>query len=110
MLGQAGEKLAGDFLVQRGYKILDSNVRLGTRELDLVVFDQKYDELVFVEVKTRDRESGVSPSRAVNWQKKLALTRAAQTYLELKGYDKDYRFDIISVVAGQITHLENITW
>ena len=55
--GAWGERLAADFLENKGYRILGRNVRFGSRcELDLVARSPAPEALVFVEVKTRRNE------------------------------------------------------
>ena len=47
----AGERLAAEHLVRRGYRILERNYRTRWGELDIVAFDGA--TLAFCEVKTR---------------------------------------------------------
>ena len=106
--GNAGEAAAVVFLEAQGYRIVDTNVRPGTREnripgeLDIVAWDG--DALCFVEVKTRTVTAGViseSPAEAVTGAKqrqivRLALLYAAQSDL-LAGDDVPLRFDVVAV-------------
>ena len=50
-IGNFGEILAKNFLITRNYTIIDSNIKLGYLEIDLIAREK--DQLVFVEVKTR---------------------------------------------------------
>ena len=50
-LGRLGEQLAHDFLIAKGYQILEQNWSCGHKEIDIIAMDGK--ELVIVEVKTR---------------------------------------------------------
>ena len=50
-LGKRGEDLATEYLMKKGYKILERNFRAGKCEIDIVAKDGQ--KLVFVEVKTR---------------------------------------------------------
>ncbi|MDD5290145.1 MAG: YraN family protein [Patescibacteria group bacterium] len=98
-LGNLGEDLARKFLEERGYKILSGNYHSRHGEADLVVYDQKTKDVVFVEVKTRSGIFYGSPSEAVDRRKKARLTYTAQKYLKENNYglNQNYRFDIISV-------------
>jgi putative endonuclease len=112
-VGAWGEEQAAAYLSARGYTVLGRNVRPNRRdELDLVV--RQGDTLVFVEVKTRHRETFARPARAVNPAKRHALNRAAVAYLRKARFpDLYYRFDVIEVLGqpeeGEplIRHLEN---
>ena len=68
--GIKAEELATTFLINKGCLFLEKNIRLGNSEIDLIVLDQKFDEIVFVEVKYRREEEYGNPSQAVD-QKKL---------------------------------------
>lgn len=109
-LGARGEKLAGRFLRQNGYKILYRNFR-GRRggEIDLVCRD--HDTLVFVEVKTRTREDFGRPIEAVGraQQKRISLGGLAWLRL-LDNPDILFRFDVVEVLMpeGKSPRLELI--
>ena len=94
--------------------LLEKNIRLGNFEIDLVVLDQKFDEIVFVEVKYRREKEYGDPSQAVDQKKINKMVSVAKSYLRKKQFKKDYRFDIISVSGNlkkpEIEHFENITW
>jgi putative endonuclease len=75
-----GERLAALAYVARGYRILDSNVRIGGGELDLVV--RRGRKLIFVEVKERaahDRFGG--GLAAVDRHKRRRVEQAARAWL-----------------------------
>ncbi len=98
-VGQWGEMCAADYLQKHGYTLLGRNVRPNRHdELDLIA---QIDEiLVFVEVKTRSRETFGRPLRAVDKKKRHALNRAASAYLRQAKYpDLYYRFDVIEVLG-----------
>jgi putative endonuclease len=109
-LGQSGEDLAAAFLETHGYEILDRNVQHGTREIDIVAYDRGLAELVFVEVKTRDKGFFGNPSEAVNKDKLRSMQYVAGVYRWMHKRKDNYRFDIITVVSGTIYHYENVTW
>jgi putative endonuclease len=114
--GQIAEAKAEDFLKKKNYLILEKNLKYKNFEIDLIAIDQKYDELVFVEVKYRKNDNFGDASLAVNQQKINKMHRVAGGYLAKKKFKKDYRFDIISVVGNlnqkdlKIKHFENISW
>jgi len=49
-IGNFGEQLARDFLIRHGYRIIDSNKKIGHREIDIIAKTGFF--TVFVEVKT----------------------------------------------------------
>lgn len=55
LLGQRGEQLAEGYLVNKGFRIVDRNVRTKRGEMDLIALDGKC--LVFIEVRTRSSQS-----------------------------------------------------
>jgi putative endonuclease len=109
--GQASETRAEQFLVAKGYRILDRNVRTQLGELDLVADDQGV--VVFVEVKGRSTEAFGGALLAVNHRKRAKLTKLAAQYLAQRHWsDKVCRFDVVLVqgqpsIQGQIEHLQN---
>ncbi|HAZ73130.1 MAG TPA: YraN family protein [Candidatus Pacebacteria bacterium] len=112
--GIKAEEIATTFLINKGCLLLEKNIRLGNFEIDLVVLDQKFDEIVFVEVKYRKEEEYGDPSQAVDQKKINKMISVAKSYLRKKQFKKDYRFDIISVSGDlkepEIEHFENVTW
>jgi putative endonuclease len=109
-LGQAGEQRAIQFLLSHGYQVLNTNVQFGHWEIDVVAIDTAVDEVVFVEVKTRKTDYSGDGSQAVNRQKMLALRKAAVKWLQATRLDKDFRFDLITVLPSKIDHYQNISW
>jgi putative endonuclease len=63
----------------RGYRVLDSNVRAGGNELDVVV--RRGNRLVFCEVKMRAGPGVGDPLEAVGFEKERRLRRAAEAFL-----------------------------
>ncbi|MBD3279106.1 MAG: YraN family protein [Candidatus Pacebacteria bacterium] len=109
-LGRAGEQQAADYLTQKGYQVLATNFRFKKGELDLVAWDPELQELVFVEVKTRETNFYGHPSRAVDRAKLRSMQYTAAVFRRKHRLDKDYRFDIITVLPGKTEHFKNITW
>ncbi|MBQ6449710.1 YraN family protein [bacterium] len=109
-LGQAGETLASVYLEAKDYQILARNVRCGQYELDLVAFDPRYQETVFVEVKTRRNDDGGNPADAVDKRKLKAFITAGKRYAKQHHLQTDWRFDIVAITPANIDHYENITF
>jgi putative endonuclease len=102
---------AEQFLVAKGYRILDRNVRTRLGELDLVADD--HGVVVFVEVKGRTTNAFGGALLAVDRRKRVKLTKLAAQYLAQRHWsDKVCRFDVVLVQGrssdqGRIEHLQN---
>ena len=108
-LGKKGEQLAIDYLVKKGYTILDKNWRFQKAEVDIIA--QKEETLAVVEVKTRSSIDFGSPQDFVNPKKIKLLVLAIDEYVVSKNLDVDVRFDIIAIVHENknftLEHLED---
>jgi putative endonuclease len=111
LFGDASEKLAEDYLVARGYVILDRQFLTRIGEIDLVA--EQAGEIVFVEVKARHTDEFGYPEAAVTKDKLRKIAGAAELYLRLKGLtERDYRIDVIAIEhqydPPRITLLEGV--
>lgn len=108
--GQIGEDLAIEYLVNKGYKILERNKHFSRAcEVDIIALDKK--TLVFVEVKTRNTNTCGIPFEAITQAKYNKIKTGLFTYLSDNPQYKQYRIDGISVTLKptvQIEHLQNI--
>jgi putative endonuclease len=96
-LGLAGENAAARFLRTHGYKILLRRFQSPFGEIDLVCRDGE--TLVFVEVKSRERDDAVRPSDAIGSAKQLHISRSALDYLRrLDNPEIPVRFDVVEVL------------
>ena len=105
LIGEQGEKKAEKYLVDKGYKIVERNMRTPLGEIDIIAYSGAV--LVFIEVKMRSSERFGMGLEAVTKSKQHKLIRTARYYCKMKNIMPMCRFDIISIDAGQITHLEN---
>ena len=110
--GRLGEDHAVQFLVNNGYKILTRNEIIGKTEIDIVA--QINDEIVFVEVRTREKNKFVSADETITKKKMTAMLKAAKLWACKYNYGGYYRIDLVAVtVAGgevlDIEHYESIT-
>lgn len=108
-LGKKGEEIAVQYLTDKGYEILERNWRNRHKEIDIVAKDG--DELVIVEVKTRNNDDYGEPYVSVSRQKQMRLIYAANAYIFRYKLDINTRFDIISIVYNDgnpmIEHIED---
>lgn len=103
--GQAGEQIAADLLISKGYTIAARNFRAGKGEIDIIAW-QNNKLLVFIEVKTRTDDRFGGPEEAVTVKKQKLLARTAGAYMESIGYDWAVRFDVIAVLMDHDKVLE----
>lgn len=76
LLGNRGEKIANQYLLRSGYKIVGRNLKLGRQEIDIIA--QKIDWTIFVEVKTRTL--GNTTDNLLSRRQLLNLKRAMVKY------------------------------
>lgn len=115
-LGVFGEALAYDYLMDRGWDVLETNWTCPAGEADLIAMTDD-GILVFAEVKTRKARLHCIPELAVDKKKKKKYEKISQFYIQEK-YPKrdpdsiDIRFDIIAIYAateneGHLRHIQN---
>jgi putative endonuclease len=109
MIGRWGEKLAENFLVERGYGVLDRNWRSPFGEIDLVVRNET--NIIFVEVKTRTSETFGLPEEAVDSRKQTRLISSAEAYLLVHpDLNDDWRIDVIAIQKSGNDSAAKIEW
>lgn len=112
-IGQEGEDIAAEYLVNSGFELVTRNYRHGHGEIDIIVNDKSDGYLVFVEVKTRQNLEFGEPEYAITKSKIKQLKKIAEAYV----YEKDFkevecRFDVIAIIWNRetkpkITHYKN---
>ena len=107
-LGIWGEEKATNYLLKKGFELVDRNIRFKRYEIDIVL--KKMDLLVIVEVKTRNTAEIGEPWRAVTRGKQRQIIDVADNYVKANQIDKEVRFDVVSIVHNsfhtKIEHLE----
>lgn len=108
--GLRGESLALAYLEEKGYEILEMNWRYSRAEVDLIA--RLGEQLIFVEVKTRESYRHGYPEDDVQVKKQQLLSDAAAAYMEDCDHDGEIRFDIISIILPpqgepDIRHIED---
>ncbi|MBX2828155.1 MAG: YraN family protein [Flavobacteriaceae bacterium] len=98
-LGKLGEEMAVRYLLKEDYTILERNFRFDKAEIDIIA--EKGDEIVIVEVKTRNSAAFGNPQEFVTPSKIKLLVKAANEYIVSQNLDKEVRFDIIAVLKNK---------
>ncbi len=135
-LGAMGEAIAEKFLKKKGYKIIAKNCKFSGSELDIVAIEpiraQKKqikaeykegkikskvalkcrlsaleDVLVFVEVKYSSTKIFGEPMERVDFFKQKQIVKASETFIYKNRLRMPCRFDVVSIVGKEITHIEN---
>ena len=98
-LGEKGEQLATDFLIEKGFEIIERNYRYGHGEIDIIAKDLSDGFTVFIEVKTRQNLDYGAPEYAITKNKQKQIKKMAELYLYDKEIEElDCRFDVIAVL------------
>jgi putative endonuclease len=99
-LGNAGESIARKYLESKGYRILESNFRRRSGEIDIVALDRRI--LVFCEVKTRLGDADAAEGYSVRQQRRMV--EMSQKFLaeneDILPYEFELRFDVVVVGDG----------
>ena len=80
-VGKKGEEIANDFLIKEGYTIVERNFECKAGEIDIIAFDNKKEEIVFIEVKTRTNIKYGNPADAVDYRKQKHIYKSARFFL-----------------------------
>ena len=105
-LGKWGEEYAANYLLGKGYDILERDWRIGHRDIDIIARSPEGDTVVFVEVKTRTNDVVTDPRDAVDLRKIRSIGWAANAYVKQRNVIDLLRFDIISIVGSNDTNAD----
>lgn len=95
-IGDAGERLAAEYLERHGHRVIARNVRRREGEIDLVTVDG--DTLVFVEVKLRRPREFGRAVEALTAAKQRRLQALAEAYAaDHPELPHDQRIDLVAV-------------
>ena len=108
-LGKKGEELAVDFLLKKGYEIIERNYRFDKAEVDIIA--KKGETLAIIEVKTRSTSDFGDPQDFLKTKQIQRIVKAVDEYVLVNKLDVEVQFDIITIVKEStgflIEHLEN---
>ncbi len=96
--GGQGESEAIRWLVDKGYRIVERNVRTKAGEIDAIARDGSF--LCFVEIKARSSNRYGPAIAAVDSRKQRRIARAAMLYLAMHPTDRPCRFDVVGLDLG----------
>lgn len=108
-LGKKGEEVATQNLIKNGYAIVERNYRWKNAEIDIIC--KKDNQLVIVEVKTRNSSVFGEPYKSVSLSKQRQIVKVANKFIVDQDVDLDVRFDVFSIVINKSTekvqHIQN---
>lgn len=106
--GRLGEEIAREYLKSKGAYIIENNYKIKSGEIDIIA---KLDnELVFIEVKSRNNINYGYPAEAVNYKKIKKITDVARYYIFKNSLENlNIRFDVIEIYLKnkEINHIVN---
>ena len=114
--GKEGEEIARNYLIKKGFNLIESNYSNNLGEIDLIMSDK--DWLIFVEVKLKIGDRFGQPEEMINKSKLAKIRRVAESFLVLeketaKNFEK-YRIDSVCIVLDgdktvrSVKHYENL--
>jgi len=106
--GKEGEEYAVNFLIKKGFEIIDRNFTSRNSEIDIIC--KKDEMLVFVEVRMKAISDYGYPESTMSKSKMNAIKRGAEAYLLLHPWDGEARFDFISIIEYpkfELVHFED---
>jgi putative endonuclease len=108
--GKLGEKAAASFLKSKGYRIIETNYRCRSGEMDIIA--RKDDCVVFVEVRTKTSLKYGTPEESITPTKALHLEKTAEFYQQNHaGLPELWRVDLVAIEMesdGRIRRIEHI--
>lgn len=110
-IGSLGEVAAQDYLLTKGYSLVEKNFRVKQGELDIIAMDP-VGCMAIIEVKTNTSKNAGTPESWVTPKKIHQINKVAKIYIALRArHIKNIRFDVISVDISRgncvIKHFEN---
>ena len=108
-VGRLGEEIASQFLIKKGFKILDRNYRKPWGEIDIIA--EKDNVVRFVEVKAISREIlpdsleeiDYRPEEMVTKEKLKKVGRTATLFMETMHDLREYQIDVVGVILSEST-------
>ncbi|RLC38267.1 YraN family protein [Candidatus Falkowbacteria bacterium] len=106
-VGDYGEKIAANYLKRKGYLIIEKNVKVSFKEIDIIAKIKEI--IVFIEVKTRTSNTLGSADEAISGKKINNLKKAINSYLaENKIKANNIRLDFIAINIDKYKKIANI--
>ena len=102
-IGEHGEEFAAQYLIAKGFEILETDYRLKFGQIDIIARDKR--GIHFVEVKTRSSTRYGRPAEAIDEKKLNHIRNAASFYIRSKKVREPVLIDVIEVL---VNHIEGV--
>ena len=96
--GHLGEKIAEQYLLSKGYEIIQRNWHSMYGEIDIIA--QKNRKIHFVEVKTRKSLTFGSPVESYNYFKQRKIIKTAFLYMDQIKTGQSFQLDFIGIMLN----------
>jgi putative endonuclease len=107
--GSWGEEKAVDFILEKGYTIIERNFSSQYGEIDIIA--KQNESIVFIEVKVVGAFGREDLGHIVGYRKQKHILETAQSYLALHADIQNCRLrcDVIAIFTAkdEIVHIEN---
>ena len=111
-LGELGERLAGEHLEAKGYRVRERNFRTAAGEIDIVA--EAGGVLAFVEVRARRGSAMGTAAESLSPAKQRRMVEMAEAYGQARdGLPEQWRIDLIAIDferngrLASLVHYEN---
>ena len=113
--GNRGEEKAVEYLMSKGYSIVERNFNTKFGEIDIVARNPGGD-IVFVEVKSAKKGSFIMPEENITFHKLRKFAKTIEMFLLVRRISCDTRWQMDSIAVlfdgqsgeAEIRHIENI--
>lgn len=108
--GAQAEKKAAAYLRRQGLKVIATNMRYKSGEIDIIAEDKDFH--VFVEVKYKSNESRGAATDMVSPAKQGKIIQAAKLWLQTNDpqFNRSCRFDVIAISRNEKDKAAKIQW
>jgi len=96
--GIKAENLAAEYILNKGYRIIETRFKYKHGEIDIIAYDLKLNMIVFFEVKYRHSKTNFDIYSSITKRKKNLLYNSILYWLNLRDkFDSPWRFDFIGI-------------
>ncbi len=110
--GKEGEEIARNYLINKGFNLIESNYSNNLGEIDLIMSDK--DWLVFVEVKLKIGNRFGQPEEMINKNKLSQIKRVAELFLVSESQIAQkfvrYRIDAVCIELNEDKAINRINY
>ena len=101
-IGRKGEDIVCKYLKENNYIIVERNFTCRQGEIDIIAKDKDTQEIVLIEVKTRQNKFFGTPAEAVVKKKQKHILQVGKYYLYQRHLENNFiRLDVIEVYLKQ---------